>query len=216
MKTKMDIKKMCMVAMLAALSYGLMVVGRIPLVLFLKYDPKDIVITIGGFMYGPLTAFLMSIVVATLEMFTVSTTGIIGWVMNVLSSTLFACTASAIYKKYKTKKSSLIGLIVGGLITTAVMLLWNYIVTPYYMGYPRQAVVELILPAFLPFNLLKNAINAALTFLVYVPVSKALEKDGLIEEQPVKSSKSVSGLVLVSVGILATSVLSVLAINKII
>ena len=30
-----------------------------------------------------------------------------------------------------------------------VMMVWNYLVTPLYMGYPREAVVELLIPAFL-------------------------------------------------------------------
>ena len=46
-----------------------------------------------------------------------------------------------------------------------VMLLWNYLIALIYMGYPREAVVQLLLPAFLPFNLLKGGLNAAFTFL---------------------------------------------------
>ena len=48
-KRKLDTKKLTVLAMLAALSFIVMVVGRIPVVLFLKYDPKDVVITIAGF-----------------------------------------------------------------------------------------------------------------------------------------------------------------------
>ena len=28
---------------------------------------------------------------------------------------------------------------------TIIMLLWNYLITPLYMGYPREAVVEMLL-----------------------------------------------------------------------
>ena len=41
-------KKLTIIGMLCALAYIAVVVGRIPLVLFLKYDPKDVVIVIGG------------------------------------------------------------------------------------------------------------------------------------------------------------------------
>lgn len=37
-------KKITTIGMLSALAYAVVVVGRVPLVLFLKYDPKDIVI----------------------------------------------------------------------------------------------------------------------------------------------------------------------------
>jgi hypothetical protein len=40
--------------MLSATAY--VVVGRIPVVLFLKYNPKDIIITLGGLIWGPLTS----------------------------------------------------------------------------------------------------------------------------------------------------------------
>lgn len=64
---------------------------------------------------------------------------------------------------------------------TIIMLLWNYLITPIYMGYPREAVAELLLPAFLPFNLLKGGLNTALTLLIYKPIVQALRKANLVE-----------------------------------
>ena len=54
------------------------------------------------------------------------------------------------------------------------MLFWNYLVAPIYMGYPRQAVAQLLLSVFLPFNLIKGGVNAALTLLLYRPLTAAL------------------------------------------
>lgn len=79
-------KKLTAAAMLCAVSYAVMAAGRIPVVLFLKYDPKDVIITLGGLIWGSFTAFLVSVIVSSLEMFTVSDTGIIGCIMNVLST----------------------------------------------------------------------------------------------------------------------------------
>ncbi|MDD3841014.1 MAG: ECF transporter S component, partial [Clostridia bacterium] len=104
-------KKLTNLAMLSAIAYIVMVVGRIPIVLFLKYDPKDVIIAIGGFMYGPLSAFVISAVVSFVEMFTVSDTGVIGLIMNIISSCSFACTAAYIYKRKRTLKGAIIGLI---------------------------------------------------------------------------------------------------------
>ena len=151
-------------AMLAAIAYLVMVVGRIPIssMSFLKYDPKDVVITIGGFILGPLEAFVISVIVSVIEMFTVSESGIIGAVMNVLSTAAFACTAAVIYKKDRTLKGAVIGLLSGVVCMTGIMLLWNYFITPIYMGYPREAVAALLIPVFLPFNLIKAGLNAEL------------------------------------------------------
>lgn len=174
-------KKLTMIGMLCAVAYIVMVVGRFPVVLFLKYDPKDVVITIGGFIFGPMTSFLISLIVSLIEMVTVSETGPIGCIMNILSTCCFACTAAFIYKKQHTMKGAITGLVAGCLLTTAVMLLWNYLITPIYMGYPREAVAELLLPAFLPFNLLKCGLNTVITLLIYKPIVTALRKAGFLE-----------------------------------
>ena len=54
------------------------------------------------------------------------------------------------------------------------MMLWNWLLTPLYMGVPREEVVKLLLPAFLPFNFIKGGLNAAITILLYKPALSAL------------------------------------------
>ena len=183
-------KRITTIAMLCALAYVVMAVGRVPVVLFLKYDPKDVVITLGGLIWGPMTACLVSVLVSVLEMFTVSDTGILGCIMNILSTCAFACTASAIYRKKRTLAGAVAGLAAGCAVMVSAMLLWNYLITPLYMGYPREAVAELLLPAFLPFNLLKSGLNSGITFLLYKPVVSSLRKSGLIGAQARRAAAS--------------------------
>lgn len=92
-------RKLTTVAMLCAIAYVVMVVGRVPIVLFLKYDPKDVIITLGGLIWGPLIALWVSVIVSVIEMLSVSETGVLGCLMNIISTCSFACTASFIYKK---------------------------------------------------------------------------------------------------------------------
>ena len=61
-----------------------------------------------------------------------------------------------------------------------LMLLWNYLIAPIYMGLPREELAKLLLPVFLPFNLIKGGINAAITFLVHKPVISALKRSHLL------------------------------------
>ena len=212
-------KKLVMLAMLAAIAYAFTFVSHFlipPIQGFLSYDPKDIVIAVGGFIFGPLSSFLIAAVVALIEMVTISATGPIGCIMNILSSCCFAGTASFIYKKRHTLKGATAGLVVGALATTAFMLLWNYLITPIYMGMPRAAVADLLVPVFLPFNLSKYALNAAITMLIYKPVVTALRKAHLIAPSsstaaaPAGKSRHI-GTVLVSLLILVTCVLVFLA-----
>lgn len=146
-------------------------------------------------------------------MSTVSDTGIIGLIMNIISTCSFACTASFIYKSKRTLTRAIIGLIAGWLLTTIVMLLWNYFITPIYMGLPRDEVAKLLVPAFLPFNLLKGGLNAAITMLLYKPIKRALYKSHLMlvaEETAVTTGKMNVGTILVSSFIIITCVLLIL------
>lgn len=205
MKDKSFIKKLTTLSMLCAVAYVAVFLSRMlpPIVLFLQYDPKDIIITLGGFIFGPLSSALISVVVSLVEAVTVSDTGPIGLVMNIISTCTFATTAAVIYKKKRTLSGAVIGLIAGCLFTTAAMLLWNYAITPMYMNIPREEVKALLVPAFLPFNLIKGGLNTAFTLLLYKPVVSALRKAKLI---PPASSEN-NGKVLPNIAIAVVSVL---------
>lgn len=80
---------------------------------FLKYDPKDVIIAIGGLIFGPLISLSMALIVSFVEMFTISSTGLWGCMMNVISSTSFACTAAFLYKRHRTKRGAVAALAAG-------------------------------------------------------------------------------------------------------
>ena len=129
-----DTKTLVSMAMLTGIAYIVMLVSKLmPSVMFLDFDFKDVVICIGGFTFGPLAAAVISILVAFIEMITISTTGPIGFIMNALATCAFCCTASYLYKKMHTKKGAVLGLACGTVCLVAVMLLWNYLITPLYM-----------------------------------------------------------------------------------
>lgn len=208
-----SVKKIVLLAMLAAISYLIMSLVRIPVVLFLKYEPKDVVITIGGFLFGPMASFVVSLVVSLLEMVTVSDTGPIGCVMNLLSTCSFACTAAFIYKRKHTLKGAISGLAAGSVLMIITMLLWNWLITPWYMGVDRTTVESMLLPAFLPFNLLKAGLNSALTLSLYKPLVTALRKIRLIEDPSRGSSSSKHGVYLLAAILLITCILLLLALQ---
>lgn len=209
-------KKITMTAALCAIAFVMAAVIRIPVVLFLKYDPKDIVIALGGLIWGPLISCIVSVIVSFIEMVTISDTGIWGCIMNIISTCSFACTAAAIYKHKKTLSGAVIGLVIGCVVQTGVMLLWNYLITPIYMGAPREAVAQMLIPAFLPFNLLKGGLNAAFTFLLYKPVTTALRKTGILANSAEEKRKKPIGLWLVAGMIVITCILLILSLNGII
>lgn len=212
---KLSVKKLVTLAMFAAVAYILVFFVRIPVVLFLKYEPKDVAITVGGFLFGPLSAFLVSLVVSLVEMVSISDTGPIGAIMNLLSTCSFACTAAFIYKRRRSLSGAIRGLAAGSVVMVAVMLLWNWLITPMYMGVSRDAVEALLLPAFLPFNVLKAALNSALTMALYKPLVTGLRKVGLLERRPEMKSDSRLGMYLFMGGLLITCALLFLALKGI-
>lgn len=181
MKRRFSTKELTMLAMISAIAYVLVTAVRIPVVLFLKYEPKDVIITIGGFLMGPGAVLITSGVVSLIEMFSISDTGIIGCIMNFLSTCSFACVAALIYKKNHTMKGAVTGLITGTVFMVIAMMLWNYLITPLYMtGTSRSDIAGMLLPVFLPFNLVKAGLNSSITLLLYKPLVNGLRKAGLV------------------------------------
>ena len=221
-RPKSNIKNLTSMAMLTAMAYVVMLLSKaLPQVSgFLQMDLKDTVICIGGFVFGPLAAAIISIVVAVVEMFTYSDTGIIGCIMNVLATVSFCCTASYVYKNIHTRKGAVIGLACGVVALTVVMVLWNYLITPIYMKIPREVVVSMLPTVFFPFNLAKGGLNMAIILLLYKPVVTALRKAKLLPESHSKSSsvvlnggaesdekkKANAGFILFALALLATFV----------
>ena len=205
-----DTRKLIVMALFCALAFASTALFRIPVVLWLKYDPKDCLLAIGGMLYGPMAAVLMSVVISLVEMVTISDTGVIGMLMNILSSLLFILPSAILYRRRRTLTRAIIGLAVGALLATGGMVLWNWLITPLYMGVPREAVVDLLLPAFLPFNLFKTALNAVLTVLLYKYVVSALRAARLVPKVEVPTRRGVSAGVFLSCLFLLASLILVL------
>lgn len=220
-RSKMDTKTVVSLAMLTGIAFVVMLASKLmPGVMFLDFDFKDVVICIGGFTYGPVAAALISIAVAFIEMITISHTGFWGFLMNVLATGAFCCTASAIYQKLHTKKGAVIGLFSGMAALVVIMLLWNWLITPIYMGLPRADVVAMLPTLFLPFNLAKGGMNMAATLLLYKPVVTALRKSGLVppsaQTQEETAKKWNAGFLLFSLFLLATFVVMALVLAGVI
>ena len=209
-RSRIDLRTWVAMAMLTAVAYVIMYLSKLlPSVNgFLDFDFKDVVICISGFIYGPVPAAIISIVVALIESVTISHTGPIGLLMNVLATCSFCCTATFVYKKRHTMWGAVLGLSLGIVALVAVMLLWNYLITPIYQGVPRDVVVTMLPTVFLPFNLAKGGLNMAATLLLYKPVVTALRKAHLVApSQTASQTKKLNvGFLLFSLALLATFV----------
>jgi hypothetical protein len=94
-----------------------------------------------------------------------------------------------------------------------VMLLWNWLITPLYMGVTREAVAGMLLPVFFPFNLLKACLNSAFVLLVYKPLAAGLRKTGLVTQKSGKSGSAKAGIYLLAAALLVSCVFLLLALQ---
>ena len=174
------ILKLAKMGMLAAISIVLVVFIHFPIIpgfAFLEYDPADIPILIGAFAYGPAAGIALTVVVAVIQGTTVSAAGgIWGIIMHIIATGTLVAVAGGIYKFKKSKKAAIVALIAGAVSMTVIMCFANVIITPIYTGWPREAVMAIIIPAIAPFNLIKAGANAVITFVLYKRISRFLHK----------------------------------------
>ena len=214
----MTTKKITTLGMLCALAVIVNLLIHFPLipsVEFLSYDAKDVIIVIGGFIYGPGSAFIMSVITSLLEIM-YRGGNLLDVLMNVISTCTFACVAAWIYKRDHTREGAFIGLGAGIVCCVLSMLLWNYIVTPIYFGMPREALVSILIPGILPFNLLKCGLNTGLTLFLYKPIVGVFRRTSLVEHSSGGDHAITKGTVLIGLFICASVICFILGFQGII
>ncbi len=178
-KYAQKVKTLTATAMFCALAYVCTALIKIP-VQFLTLDLKDSLIILCSLLFGPISGLSVAVMVPLFEFATISETGVYGLIMNILSSVTFAAVTGLIYKTHKSMQGAVIGLISGVFAVTAVMVLANLFITPYYLGTTTAVVAAMLPKILLPFNLVKATLNAAIVLLLYKPLSKILKQIGFI------------------------------------
>lgn len=192
--TKLDVKKMVVLAMFSTLAFLSVLIFKVR-VEFLTFDAKDAIITTSGLFFGPLASLVVSLITAFLEMVTISSTGLYGFVMNFLSSAAFSCTAAIVYKYRRKMSGAVIGLSLAIVAMTAVMMAANILITPLYMKAPRSVVIDYIPKLLLPFNLVKATLNACITLFIYKYIGRAMRSLNIIPKSHMDNKSKTLGIV---------------------
>ena len=180
-------------AMLAALATVLQYLDfPIPFLMppFVKFDLSDLPALIGSFAYGPLAGVLIEFIKNLIHC-AVSKSATVGELSNFILGASLTLTAGLIYKHNKTKKTALIGGIIGALVMGIISVPSNYwIVYPFYYNFmPEEVVLEAyqkIVPSVtsvlqclfifnLPFTIVKGLVCALIAMPIYKPLTKVLK-----------------------------------------
>ena len=199
MKTRIKTKDLTMMAMLGAICCILLHID-FPLPFlppFMNFDMAGMVELIGGFAMGPLQAVGIICIKILLKLATEGTSSAFtGELQNFLLSCAYVLPPVLLYHQNKTKKTAVIGMGIGSLLTAVVAIFTNlYIIIPFYMALMGEDmayfvtmcteanpmvtdVFTLALLGILPFNLIKCGINSLAAFVLYKRVSPVLHNYG--------------------------------------
>lgn len=188
-------KYISVVGIMSAIGFVLMMLEfPLPFLIpgFIKFDFSELPALITAFAYGPLSGVLVCLVKNLLHLFFTTSAGV-GELSNFILGAIFTGVAGVIYKAGKSRKSALIGSVVGAITMAAISVFTNYfVVYPCFeviYGMPMKAIVgayKLLLPSAdtllkalvifnLPFNFAKGIIDAAICFVVYKKLSPILK-----------------------------------------
>lgn len=191
-----SIDRISRIAVLSALAVILMLL-EIPLPFlppFYKIDFSEVVVLLGGFSLGPLSAVLIEAFKILLFMlFKPTETAFVGEIANFIIGCSFVLPAAWIYQKHKTQKQALLGMTIGATLMIVVGGFINaFVLLPTYAAVFHLPIDEIIamgsalnahitnlttfvLLATTPLNLIKGISCSIIVFVIYKRVSPYLK-----------------------------------------
>ena len=171
---KWDTRQLVVMALMCAISVLLSFVEFPiwPAAPWLKYDASFVPVMVVAFAYGAGPGMAIGFVSVALH-------GLMagdfwGATMNLLVITAFVLPAAIMYKRNRTMKTAIIGLFISSLCAIALAIVGNLLITPIYAGMPVEAVITMIVPILIPFNVIKTVLNSVFTLAVYKAISNLI------------------------------------------
>lgn len=176
---KYSTKQLVVMALMCAIAILLSFVEFpiIPAASFLKLDIALVPSSVIGFAYGAGPGILVGFACAIAH--AVITGNWVGALMNCIAALAFILPSALIYKHIRTLKGAMLGLVSAAVCLVVAQIIANLVIDPLFYGMPFSAVVTLIIPAILPFNIIKGVVIAVIAGIVYKSISNfiTLEKD---------------------------------------
>ncbi|MBQ7896303.1 MAG: ECF transporter S component [Oscillospiraceae bacterium] len=194
---KNSVRRLAMAAMMGAVAFVLMYFSfSIPVLSpFAELDLAALPELIGGFILGPLGAIeIISLKLLLKIVFKGSVSMMTGEIQNLILSISFVLPAVIYYRRHRTKKAAIIGLVIGAVLSIVLAVITNlYMILPFYIrlyGMDWDAIVAMCSAAnpwvkdiptmvafsIIPFNVVSRTLQSLLTILLYKKISVPLKK----------------------------------------
>ncbi len=182
MKTKtLNTNRFIKLSLLSAIAVILMYIDFpvIPIFPWLKIDLSDVPALMGAFAFGPLAGVIIELMKNLLILIVKGTgTGFVGEFANFLVGVALVWPAALVYKKNKTKKTAILGMVLGVLCIEVVGILANvYLLLPAYgMSMSKAELMQYVTVGLIPFNGIKSILVCGITYALYKKVSVSIFK----------------------------------------
>ena len=192
MKTKtLNTNKFIKLSLLSAIAVVLMYIDFpvIPIFPWLKIDLSDVPALMGAFAFGPLSGVIIELMKNLLILIVKGTgTAFVGELANFLVGVALVWPAAMIYKRNKTKKTAILGMIVGILAMEIVGILANvYLLLPAYgMAMSKAELMQYVTVGLIPFNGIKAILVCGITYVLYKKMSVSVFKVEPMLDKPMK------------------------------
>ena len=185
-----------LVGMFGAIAFVLMLI-EIPLPViapaFYEIDLSEVPVLIGTFSLGPVGGLLIELVKILLHLVVKGTSTVfVGELGNFIIGASLFLPAGLIYRKIKTRRGAVLGMVAGTLFMVVVGSLFNaYVLLPLYAtafggmekilqaGAAVHASIStvggFVALCVAPFNLIKGIITSVVTFFLYKRVSRLIK-----------------------------------------
>lgn len=194
---KITIRHMTVAGLFGAIAFVLMFFSfKIPVISpFAEFDLSALPELIGGYVLGPLCAtYIITIKILLKLLFQGTSSMFTGEIQNFILSLSYVLPSILYYRRHKTKKGAVIGLLIGSLISIIMAVITNlYFIFPAYIklyGMNWNGIIDLCntanpmiksIPGFvafsvIPFNVILRTVSSLITIVIYKKISIPLKK----------------------------------------
>lgn len=169
-----ETRQLVTMALMCALSslFSFLQIPLIPAAPFLSYDPSLVPAMVCGFAFGPGAGIAVGSIAAVIHGLALGNW--VGSLMNIVATVCFVLPAALVYRRIHSLKGALLGLALGVVCATLGAIAANMTIGVAFWYGSAEVIKPLLIPAIIPFNLVKTILNSVLTLVIYKAVSNLI------------------------------------------